>query len=529
MNMYSHNIFSHLNQSLHILAKFLPGHIYWKDLNGAFLGCNTIQAQSAGLSVAEMLGKTDYEMPWKAQADALRKADLEIMKNGLPTLIEESSLLSDGKIHFFLSNKIPLFDEEEKCIGLLGISLDITEQKHKELALEKQISQTKITLDTLLDNIPAHVFWKDTNCNLLGCNDLQAKNMGFYSAKEMVGMSNYDVINPNQSETDRKAQAEAITRLDKEVMSTGKTYTAEEPLVLSNGEIAIFLSKKSPLRNRQGEIIGVLGISSDITELKKTQKKLKLTKHKLTAMTAISTIIAHELRTPLASLELASSNLDKYIPTLIKSYHLAQEANLPIDYIPPQKINLFKDTITRMRAEIRSAFMFIDMLLVKLRTSISAKSSECFTMSQCIEDILNRYPFQPREKEIVFVKINHDFNVQANKLFVVHMFFNLIKNALYHAAKDHTDKITILLDTNSEYNIVIFKDTGSGIPKDILPKIFKRFFSKTYHGTGVGLTFCKTVMKSLGGDITCNSELGQYTEFVLSFPKQFQTHQESKP
>jgi signal transduction histidine kinase len=161
------------------------------------------------------------------------------------------------------------------------------------------------------------------------------------------------------------------------------------------------------------------------------------------------------------------------------------------------------------------------MLLIKLRTSISARSLETFTISSCIEEVLNRYPFQSGEKELISLKALHDFTVQANKLFVVHVFFNLIKNALYHIATVHKGQITILLDTDNEYNKVIFRDTGSGIPKDVVQKVFKRFFSKTYHGAGVGLTFCKTVMRSLGGNIICNSEEGQYTEFLLFFPKQF--------
>ncbi len=524
MSTHQGQTFAQLNQSLFILANFLPGHIYWKDINGFFLGCNTTQAQSAGLTITEMIGKTDYEMPWHAQAEALRETDTKIIKLGLPILIEEKSLLSDGKIHFFLSNKVPLFDDQQKCIGILGMSLDITEQKHRELDLEKQISETKITLDTIMENIPAHVYWKDRNCILMGCNSVQAKNMGFASPSEMIGMSNYDVITPNQPEENRKAQAEAITHLDEEVMTTGNTYTAEEPLILPNGKKAIYLSKKTPLHNQAGDIIGLLGISFDITKEKEAQ--IRKTQYKLDGMMAVSLSVAHELRTPLASLELATSNLQKYLPILIESYRLAQLANLSVDYIPPQKIATFKDTLTRMRAEIRSAFMFIDMLLIKLKTSISAKSIESFVMSSCIEKVLERYPFQPGEKELISVKISQDFSVHANELFIIHVFFNLIKNALYHIAKVHKGEITISLDSDSEYNKVIFKDTGSGIPKAALPRIFKRFFTKTYHGAGVGLTFCKTVMRSLKGSIICDSVEGQYTEFTLFFPKRFQASQE---
>lgn len=62
-------------------------------------------------------------------------------------------------------------------------------------------------------------------------------------------------------------------------------------------------------------------------------------------------------------------------------------------------------------------------------------------------------------------------------------------------------------------------DTGKGISKDILPHVFDRFFTRTQHGAGVGLAFCKMVMHSFGGDIRCQSEEGKHTLFSLSFPQ----------
>lgn len=63
-----------------------------------------------------------------------------------------------------------------------------------------------------------------------------------------------------------------------------------------------------------------------------------------------------------------------------------------------------------------------------------------------------------------------------------------------------------------------FRDSGTGISADILPKIFDLFFSQTHHGSGIGLAFCKIVMESYGGKIECKSAEGEFTEFILSFP-----------
>lgn len=68
-------------------------------------------------------------------------------------------------------------------------------------------------------------------------------------------------------------------------------------------------------------------------------------------------------------------------------------------------------------------------------------------------------------------------------------------------------------------NILIFKDTGKGISKENISHIFRKFYSRTKYGTGIGLSFCKMVMESLGGEIKCKSQEGKFTEFRLCFPK----------
>jgi two-component system CAI-1 autoinducer sensor kinase/phosphatase CqsS len=68
-------------------------------------------------------------------------------------------------------------------------------------------------------------------------------------------------------------------------------------------------------------------------------------------------------------------------------------------------------------------------------------------------------------------------------------------------------------------NTLYFKDNGLGIPKDKLSSIFDNFMTHgKKEGTGLGLAFCKRVMTALGGDVTCQSEFGQWTQFVLTFP-----------
>uniref|UniRef100_UPI0025FA7C64 response regulator n=1 Tax=Prosthecochloris sp. TaxID=290513 RepID=UPI0025FA7C64 len=97
--------------------------------------------------------------------------------------------------------------------------------------------------------------------------------------------------------------------------------------------------------------------------------------------------------------------------------------------------------------------------------------------------------------------------------------FNLLKNALYYFRNHADSEIRIQLKSGSEYNYLFFRDTGPGIAKEDLPHIFNSFHTKGKQGgTGLGLAYCKRIMKAFGGNITCDSVKGKYTEFSLAFP-----------
>jgi PAS domain S-box-containing protein len=126
---------SQLEYFENILA-IMPGHIYWQDKNNVFLGCNENQAKNGGFSsTKEMVGKTNYDMPWKEQADQLNKINLDVMKTGKPHIVEEFAEMTYGQ-GIFLSQKVPLRNKKNKIIGILGISFDITDRKKAEEELK---------------------------------------------------------------------------------------------------------------------------------------------------------------------------------------------------------------------------------------------------------------------------------------------------------------------------------------------------------------------------------------------------------
>ncbi len=133
------------------IIALLPGHIFWKDLNCRFLGCNDLQAKAVGLnSRHEIVGKSAYDVISKNQPEAARRKqaaaidriDKKILRTGTSVVVEEPLILEDGSIRFFLSQKIPLRDNDSNIIGLLGIAIDITERKQ----IEKELVEAKANL-----------------------------------------------------------------------------------------------------------------------------------------------------------------------------------------------------------------------------------------------------------------------------------------------------------------------------------------------------------------------------------------------
>lgn len=134
----------HVRTTLETIIENMPGHVYWKDLQGCYLGCNKTQALSVGLKNSkEIIGKTDFDLSLtKEKAENFRKNDSEVIKSGKTLKFEEITVVN-GIESFVISQKLPLIDDKGKNFGILGISLDITELKKTQQALLEQIKETE--------------------------------------------------------------------------------------------------------------------------------------------------------------------------------------------------------------------------------------------------------------------------------------------------------------------------------------------------------------------------------------------------
>ena len=243
---------------------------------------------------------------------------------------------------------------------------------------------------------------------------------------------------------------------------------------------------------------------------------------KAAAASAIGANLAHELRTPLASIGALSKGAGNLLPTLTDAYNKAKEAGLDVGPLRENQVRILKDTLGTIRNEVEYSNTIIDMLLVNTADkSLSDVDIERFSVKEAADEALRRFPFNnQRERELTNVEIDRDFEIDAPRLLVIHVLFNLIKNALFSVQNAGKGDIRIRAEQKLNADHLIVHDTGIGIAPSVRNHIFERFYTttQTIQSAGIGLSFCKLVMESIGGSIRCDSVEGEYTTFTLEFP-----------
>ncbi|MCK4608260.1 MAG: PAS domain-containing protein, partial [Gammaproteobacteria bacterium] len=127
----------------------------------------------------------------------------------------------------------------------------------------KKNNKPKLSLQDILDQLPGHIYWKDKDGILLGCNSKTWQDFGSSSLKDYIGKTDYDLF--------PEAQADELVKTDREVIRTGKISIVEEFADLIDDSTALFLSHKAPLRDKAGETVGTIGVSLNVTKSKQEE------------------------------------------------------------------------------------------------------------------------------------------------------------------------------------------------------------------------------------------------------------------
>ncbi|EKE01609.1 MAG: seriplasmic sensor signal transduction histidine kinase [uncultured bacterium] len=255
-------------------------------------------------------------------------------------------------------------------------------------------------------------------------------------------------------------------------------------------------------------------------ELEVARGKEKAKENEAKAMQSVGASVAHELRTPLRSIISGVTGIERFLPTLLDAYDLAKKSDLPVKNIKPRHIELLHKLISNLKTEGAAANTIVDMLLMKIKGSITgATYVKKLYIGECLSEALQRYYFQKSERDLVVCDMANSFQFIGDNILVIHILFNLLKNALYCIASVQKGCIHIHFERGENENRLHFMDTGKGIAKEVLPHIFDRFFSKTDGGVGIGLSFCKMAMEWMGGEevfLVNQSKMNMQNLFCIS-------------
>ena len=211
---------------------------------------------------------------------------------------------------------------------------------------------------------------------------------------------------------------------------------------------------------------------------------------KIEQVKSLAGSIAHETRNPLAGIkgccELMKSNLNELI----------------------EYIDLVADSSSQGLA-------MIDMIMANIREGEIDKSNFTdISISDVVKKALRQFAYKnEEEKELVNFDLEQNFIFRGDENMMIFVIYNLLKNSLHYKAK-----IEIRTEIKSDGNYLYFKDYGPGIESDKLELIFESFFtSGKKDGTGLGLPFCRRIMRAFDGEIICKSEVEKGTDFEMSF------------
>ena len=235
----------------------------------------------------------------------------------------------------------------------------------------------------------------------------------------------------------------------------------------------------------------------------------------------VAATIAHEMRTPLATIRSQSRVLAKCLPELLAGYQRAVEHQLIEPTMQASQLAYLTKLTQHIDAEISRSNFVVDMMLASARAGMLNRSDFAnHSIKKCVDEALACYPFESTMRDKVVVKGEHDFTFYGSDVLLVYVLYNLFKNALHAIKSAGHGELEIAFYTSGTKKKLLVTDTGAGIPADVLPHVFEPFYSTRHNGggTGMGLAFCQKVITAFGGKIDCESQAGRYTRFSLSFP-----------
>jgi two-component system aerobic respiration control sensor histidine kinase ArcB len=365
----------------------------------------------------------------------------------------------------------------------------------------------------IISSMPGNVYWFDKNCCGIGCNYNALKTLKLSSPEQFFGLS----FNEMRQSADWSEEAtESFYHDTAEVMRSGKPRlnVEEPPIEGQDGKKVYFLTSRVPLRNQRNEIIGVVGISFDITSRKESE--MALLEEKRRAEQAIQVKdqflknMEHDLRTPFNGIYGLSSLMHE------------QET----DFEKKEQLKMIVDS-TQALLELCTDIMNC----ARSDNTHLPIVEKRLDLNECLQTMVRMQQPAARQKRLMLtfhVQEGCPTVVRGDKQRMQRIMTNLLGNAIKFTNMGSV-AVTMErcnLDSVAREVVIAFRvsDTGIGIPEEKQQFIFEKFSrvdaasSGNYQGLGIGLRVVKEFVADLGGEIELDSEPGKGTNFRILLP-----------
>lgn len=484
------------NETLRALIEAAPVAILTLDDAGVIQSWNPAAERMFGWTEAEVRGRPTPLVPLDKREEFHDL--LERLRRGQAFAgVQARRQRKDGTAIDVSLSAAPLYAAAGQVRGVMAIIADISDSKRNEQALVRE----RALLRSLIDSIPDHIFYKDRDGTYLGCNAAFEKYVG-RSEDEVIGRTAQDLF-PRQVSA-------LYDDLDRRVLEEGKPQRTEETLEYADGRSGLVEVIKSPYYGPEGQVLGLIGMARDITERKRLEDQLQQAQ-KMEAVGQLAGGIAHDfnnlLTAILGNVGLLLSRPDAGFGN-DEPLHEIETAAVRAADLTRQLLGFSRQTMLRLEP-----------------TNLNAAIAETVGML--------RRTIDPRIT--VEVRATGDvWWVQADPGQISQVLLNLCLNARDAMPQGGTltlETVNTVVEDDyrrlhlgaraGEFVRLRVRDTGCGIPEEVLPRIFDPFFTtkEPGKGTGLGLAMVFGIITQHRGWVECHSAVGSGTHFDIYLPR----------
>jgi PAS domain S-box-containing protein len=476
------------------------------NLKGIIIDCNNSYCKYLGYAKKEVIGMSVFDFVATHSIDDYASSFETWKVTGKISNNKIWLKRKDNAEFLGLISATNLYDFDGKLIGSNTTIRDISDlheiRKTLESNAKKLIQQNEALITaydhlleteqryrTLYEKSPDLLRTVDLAGNIIDCNDAYCNNLG-YSREEILGKS----LLVHVAEKSIQDLRDALVEWDR----TGFIENREIWLQRKNGDVFPTLLLSTNLYDANGNLTGRIGALRDMSVIYDAKKEIEEHKTKrLSAIGELSARIAHDLRNPLSVIN--------------NTLEVIKIQNPNFEKTNQEKFDRLERALKRMTHQIEEVMEYVVPHTLDLQ-------------NVSLLDIVNTAVSNVKTKGTEIHMPQNDINVTCDPAKLEIVFTNLLLNATQAMSNYGKIYLRIKEDVinngqNKTFAIVEIEDTGPGISKNLLPKIFDPLFTTRQIGTGLGLVSCKNIIEKHGGSIDIKTRIDKGTTFVISIPK----------